>query len=514
MVVSGSIAASIVAVALGPACSTPGVPVSSDGLLSEWSAASQIATDPAGDATGAFDVTSVSADSRGTILRLRFDTGNTNANLQSGNAGDGTLRIELTHGASSFTIDLRSRFAYLDGDTGNTVSWNSIGWSSAPTYAALDYEAIFDAGSAFGVAVGDTITIDFSGSDSLAAPVSFTLTAPADPAPVIDTNRPGNSDFRIASINTLNTGLLNGARAPALGRLIVAMNADIYFFCEEYNSNAGQLASIMDGFFAPGPVWNIEKSGDNVIASTFPVTGVPTGSTRYASALVQLPSGPVFVVSVHLKCCGFAGDSSDLQRITQAQDIAQLIADFRAGNVNGGALAAFAGAPVIISGDWNLVGSRIPLTTIEDGATGPGLVAPQVRRLVGNENFTWRSPTSSFWPGRLDLIAYSPANLRRLKAFSLDSTELDVGTLTALGLQADDSDASDHMMLVSDFVMTCGADTDGDGAVDLVDLQNVLFSFGQSTDPFACADIDGNGDVDLSDLQAVLFSFGQACGTL
>jgi hypothetical protein len=50
----------------------------------------------------------------------------------------------------------------------------------------------------------------------------------------------------------------------------------------------------------------------------------------------------------------------------------------------------------------------------------------------------------------LDLIVHSPG-LERGNGFVLDTAELDAKTLSELGLQATDSQASDHLLLVADF---------------------------------------------------------------
>lgn len=57
-------------------------------------------------------------------------------------------------------------------------------------------------------------------------------------------------------------------------------------------------------------------------------------------------------------------------------------------------------------------------------------------------------------------------------------------------------------------VVNCPGDTDGDGDVDLVDLNNVLFNFGG---PGPLGDVDNSGGVDLVDLNLVLFNFGNVC---
>ncbi len=54
-------------------------------------------------------------------------------------------------------------------------------------------------------------------------------------------------------------------------------------------------------------------------------------------------------------------------------------------------------------------------------------------------------------------------------------------------------------------------DVTGDGIVDLLDLSQVLFSFGQTVPAGTSGDTDGNGVVDLTDLQNILFDFGLPC---
>lgn len=59
----------------------------------------------------------------------------------------------------------------------------------------------------------------------------------------------------------------------------------------------------------------------------------------------------------------------------------------------------------------------------------------------------------------------------------------------------------------------CPGDFDGNGIVDLVDLNIVLFNFG-ATNVGSCRDGDatGDGQVDLTDLNVVFFNFGTTCG--
>lgn len=60
-------------------------------------------------------------------------------------------------------------------------------------------------------------------------------------------------------------------------------------------------------------------------------------------------------------------------------------------------------------------------------------------------------------------------------------------------------------------VPPCPWDLDGNGAVDLGDVNVVLFNFGDTGAPGIPGDGDGNGTVDLGDLNGVLFNFGTFC---
>ena len=55
------------------------------------------------------------------------------------------------------------------------------------------------------------------------------------------------------------------------------------------------------------------------------------------------------------------------------------------------------------------------------------------------------------WPGHLDLLTYDRSVLKPVMGMVVDTSRLASSTLRELKLNADDSLASDHLMLVADF---------------------------------------------------------------
>lgn len=488
-----------------------------DGLFDEWTPAHLIAADPAGDATGAFDVTTVYATNRGSRLFLRFDIGSIR-NLQSGATADGTLRVHISMPNNrALTIDIRSRALWRDNNPNLTVSWLAVGYSTAPTYAASEFELSVDL-AMFGVGVGSAIAINFSGSDALAAGADFVMSEPAVPPARRPASPAPGTAYRIASLNTEQTGLLNSTRRPMLLRLIDAVNADIYCFQEEYNSSSAQVRTHLLSVdpTEDGANWTVHKNNDCVIATRWSLTPLPSPNTATAGAVVDFGDGNAIVVfSIHPKCCGYIGSTEDTTRISQMNGLIGVLNNLRAG-VLGAALLPYRQAPAIIIGDWNLVGSRTPLDMVLD-PLGPNLTEALPANLIGEDVMTWRGSSTgsgSFSPGRLDLLAYDAARgLNMTGAFLLDSQLLNAAELAALGLQSADSTASDHLMMVGDFAFAapppaCPGDADGDGLVSFADITSVLTHWGGSG---VFGDANGDGMVNFADITEALTHWGSVC---
>lgn len=430
-----------------------------DGIFSEWDAGATAVKDPLGDATAVFDLSHVAVQTHGTRLYVHFDIGR-ELNLQAGPGDEGTLQllVDLADGRR-LSIDFRNRLACWTDRPDEPIAWTQIKYTCLPTFAAPEYELRVDLAT-LGARVGDTVKVQFAGSDSLAEPMSVALTdGPAPDQRTADAlDRAG--DVRIANLNTFYEGLSHAPRSERIKRLLAAVNADICCFQEElreelFRSGAPRVVPRKDG--AP---LHVHWQGDCGIATCWPLEPLPMEFAARASrshgadrstgvaAAVQMPDGRRLVVcAVHLSCCGHMGDGRDHARVREARQIAHEIERLRDGQFG----QHLRDAAVIVVGDYNLVGSREPLAVLESAALTEYLMCGLVDRAA----CTWRGDADeSYWPGRLDLLTYDAARLTPAKGFILNTDDLPESMLAACGLRRDDSTASDHLLLVADFVVS------------------------------------------------------------
>ena len=452
-----------------------------DGRFDDWTSDVALAGDPsmAGTATG-LEAVAFAAESRGTQVFLRVWMVET-LTLAAGLWSDGRffVRVGVASDAAPKTIETlltwepRGRALYAGGDLDprNLIVPSTVDAQFAPTYAWPEYEFLLDV-AGLGVSRGETIHLSVTGVPGWHALELDALgTAPVERSP----DRPAPGHIRVTAFNVLRTPLYPIASDERLERLVDSVDADIYTFSES-GSTTGHAALDMGVRLTQldpredGATWTALSSADTVIASPYPMIQFPSGNGD-AAAAVDHPDGPLVVFSIHPRCCGFAGSREDLSRVRDSEAIAGTIADLRAGRL-GADLLPYANAPVIVAGDYNLVGSRVPLDVLED-AEGPDLRAFELPQLVGPYTATWRdeSRIPFFSPGRLDLIAGSRDTLRRRGGFVADTSRLDPAALDALALRADDSLLSDHLMLVADVSVACLGDMTGDGRSDASDLR-------------------------------------------
>lgn len=421
-------------------------PIVVDGAFDDWQAGVST-SDPAGDASGQLDVTSLGATLVGDTIYLRLGIAGVQ-NMQAGSEESPDLSIVVEpDGGTAVELACRGR-QVRRVDTGQVLRWDAVNYAVAPTFASESFEIRIDLSSLGGVGPGGA-TVRVTGCDALDTPLvvsaSSGLARPQSGRALAVSRK----SVRLASLNTLQTGLFSSNQAPKLSRLLKAADADVYLLQEEYNSSEAAIVSFFNALrpLDGGASWNVHKRGDTAVVSRLAMTDLPNYDTSYSAVAVSTDEGPVVIVSMHPKCCGYIGSSEDARRISQADLTARLVDEVRAGQHG----ASLVDAPVIIGGDWNLVGSRGPL----DRLTAPALADVQELRLVrtgGGDTTTWRELDGlGFAPGRLDLIVYDAEQLRATKAEVWDTSLMSAEELSQRQLQGDDSTGSDHLLVVTEF---------------------------------------------------------------
>lgn len=405
-----------------------------DGVFDDWKGI-QTTTDPKGDATGKFDIVDAAAAIDGDQLYVTFELdGGDGYTLQNGVDSDGALQLLVFSGTKKLTVDFRDRKFFTNDQV---LTWEKVDFRCLPTYASNRYElrlTLIDMDS-------NDLKIDFAGSDSLDEPMSVTDTITESRQPQTFVASKPNDVFRVANLNTLHGGLGNEERGPAQHRLLAHVDADVYAFQEEWKEPEFD-AAIPKLSEALGVSVNTLWYGGCALVSRHPIEQVPMTLDRAVAGLLTLDNNQhIVVISVHFKSRGYLGSSEDSKRIQQAEQIVGELKKMRNGDFGDAAK----NANVVVVGDYNLVGSGIPLQKFVD----TGLQELVCKNPATGEAATWRDPkVGSFWPGRLDLLCYS-GKLNPTQAVVFNSSTLPSEQLG--NLQKEDSLASDHLMLIGDF---------------------------------------------------------------
>ncbi|MBT4530238.1 MAG: hypothetical protein HOC27_03450 [Phycisphaerae bacterium] len=156
---------------------------------------------------------------------------------------------------------------------------------------------------------------------------------------------------------------------------------------------------------------------------------------KVVGATITKNEKPINFFSLHLRCCGGPTGKAEEHRQKEAKVIHDTISNMQSPRF-------------ILAGDWNLVGTTKPL----DIVTSDALRVVNAFQPDGLLNATWSDETSSFTPGRLDWMLYSPDFLSVTRSFVFETSDLDSNTLIEYDLLAEDTaELSDHLPLVADF---------------------------------------------------------------
>lgn len=452
-----------------------------DGFTSEWTGWPTLATDPAGDASPDLQILQASRDESTLTLRLRLGADlllqetntlklalDTDWNTATGTAAEG-LGAELI-----WTFGSRSGSYKYGSSAAITVRHDDLGLRTLPTHASSDYEITFNLGARpdgthllFPL---DSLKAVFyqTGGDRLPTSGFSTVRIGAGSLPsepVRSPQRVADGSLRIAAWNVLSSGLFNTTYSSQYDRLLTLLAPDIISFEEVWNETAAQTVTRLNQLVPElGPWTAVKLDAGNVIASRFPIRNswLLQSTYRETAALIDASSvlgDSLLFIGCHLRCC-----TANAERQDEADGLIQFLRDAR---TPGGAITLPANTPMLMAGDFNLVGDRQQLVTLVTGDivdnavygvdSPPDWDGSDLRDLVPTlptmpDAATWWDNGSTYLPGRLDLMLYTDSALENLRSGILASSFLGSAELAAWGLLATDSwDASDHYPVWGDF---------------------------------------------------------------
>lgn len=349
---------------------------------------------------------------------------------------------------------------YKDSETADYTPHKNLGFTFVPPFTAREYEVALSLNAeprpGKKLFLSDTIKVllwdRMEGGDlvpEMGKQFTYIIQRNCHNSVVLPKIKPRQEDaFRVLSWNTYNSGITESTRSQDIQKVLRLVNPDIISFIECWRTTAREVDSILK-IILPGK-WFVKKYGEGVIlASRFKIKDViPVNigaNENIVGFKLQIGKEELMFFSCHLSCCYF-----DAERIIETQALMAIInkeATFRDGTLK---------MPVILAGDFNIVGSAIPYENLTKGrlhlSQKPILCDLVPLQTDHPSTITWRDYQTIFSPARLDYIFYSPVNLLPIHSFILNTHYLSSETLLEIGLDSKImSRCSDHLPLVADF---------------------------------------------------------------
>jgi exonuclease III len=445
--------------------------IRADGRFDDWSGISPSYSDQIGDGDG-IDIGRVWLSNNDKRFFLRFEL-DKEISLQSGNSL--VLYLDTDDDASTgrpvngIGADLYWQFGERSGRlyTGGKeipVTAYDLGLVTAPTVTSSEFEVEFVAPPGESIRStlfpGEQIRWFLRDEESPSGDIApdpgtgaaYVLNKGRAPSyKVIPLEREEPESIRIMTYNALWDNLFK--EKEALSRVLKVVRPDIITFQEVGVYSEEQVHQIVTDILG-GEWWSARKK-DVVTAGRYPIknTGAINGNLV---TLFDLPdeafSRDLLVINVHLP---FGGD--DAGRMKEAGNIIKFITGVKK---NAGESTILPGTPIVIIGDFNLVGESRQLNLLLNGNdNGPDWDGTSLADLFpyhsgAPESYTWQSSRRrGFSPGRLDLVIYTDSVLSPIKSYILSTETMAESELSGYGLRRDDSPTiSDHSPIVVDFV--------------------------------------------------------------
>lgn len=481
------------------------LPIAVNERFDDWTDEALLVEDDEGDG-GNIDFLNFSVSNDADYLYLRLEVAEEillnddhNIGFQIDTDNNSATGYQINGIGSELGWYFANRQGYFTSSGGSTVTvyHNDIGFMALPTVSGIEFEmaiardAVINGDPLFPANMVKFFFFDSSsGGDYIpnqGAAYTYTFDETATQAFVpLDLGKQHPDYIRVMTYNTLFDGLIDPARQDKFKRTIQALQPDIITFNEAWDTQSAQVQSLMNTWMPLSEAnWTcVEADNGNITCSRWPITDSYRiwPDHRLTANLIDLPEvygTDLLSVNAHLKCCG--GSSNNAERQMEADAFAAFILDAKTA---GGNFTIPQNTPIVLSGDMNLVGDRQQLVTLltgdiqNTGTWGQGgpldwdgsNLSDQISSHADDAHaYTWADGGSSYWPGRLDYVIYTDAVMDNMYAYTLDTRLMSSDRLAEYGLQADDSNASDHLPKVVDFLPHAYTAVN-----DKADVQNVF----------------------------------------
>jgi len=267
--------------------------------------------------------------------------------------------------------------------------------------------------------------------------------------------------------NVYSNGLINNNRIESHRRIFESVNADIVTYQECGNTNYNDVLNFLNTIPINYPYIYPDLNSGNLTISKYPSIQSWQVSDNIDAELIDLPdsiySTDILILNAHPPCC-----SNNQGRQENFDALIQFIHDAK---TNGGIIDLPINTPISLSGDMNLVGYSEQYYTIVNGTISDTLT-------YGNGGFPdwdntpfkdhicyfnekniaytwdkWNPMPGDFPPGRLDFVFFTNSVMSVDKSFIISTEHMSPSLLSQNNLFFNDSDASDHLPVIVDFIL-------------------------------------------------------------
>ncbi len=352
------------------------------------------------------------------------------------------------------------------------LSQNQLQFVSSPTVSSEVFEFAISrnlllAGQS--VTLEGTIAVVFSDErtsgdriPNASGGIAYTFAPDAShPLPPYKLSKSNDDDFRLLAYNVRRDDLFHPSLREEYRRILSALEPDIIAFSEIYDHSASQTANQVEILYPAGKDQQWYFAGVNPdirLVSKYPIVDVESLDGNGAFHLKKEGKDLILIVT-HLPCC-----NNNNSRQREVDRIMAFVRDVLWSQSN---FQIPPNTPIIIAGDKNFVGPRQQLRTLLTGDIvntdifGQGILPDWNDQPLADAKpyvtgapftYTWRSPFSSYNPGRLDFIVFTSSVLKLNNTFSLSTENMPPDILSQWSLLSQDTErASDHLPIVADF---------------------------------------------------------------